>query len=135
MGAAVCWLGAGAGYLVAEAVVAAAFRDHYSYTYDYISDLGRAVDSPLAHLMNFAFCLQGTGFLVGAVLAGRAVGGRNVGLFFTLATANVRWAKYRADEVVDVIKTLRAGGAVVGDRDGELAAEAGEPTVMSALDA
>ena len=49
--------------------------------------------------------------------------------------ANVRWAKYRAGEVVAVIEALRAGGAVVGDRDRELAAEGGLPTVVSALDA
>jgi hypothetical membrane protein len=73
---------------VAEAIVAVAFRPEYSYVHDYISDLGRAIDSPLASLMNGAFVLQGTGFLVGAVLAGRAVGNRNVGLFLTLATAN-----------------------------------------------
>jgi hypothetical protein len=48
--------------------------------------------------------------------------------------ANVRWAKYRAGEVVDVIETLRAGGAVVSDRDRELASEGGVPTVISALD-
>jgi hypothetical membrane protein len=88
VGAAACWLGAGIGYLVAEAVVAAAFRPEYSYVHDYISDLGRAIDSPLSPLMNFAFCLQGTGFLAGAVFAGRASGGRNLGLFVTLATAN-----------------------------------------------
>jgi hypothetical protein len=49
--------------------------------------------------------------------------------------ANVRWAKYRAKDVVDVIEVLRAGGAVVGNRDRELAAEAAESTVVSALDA
>lgn len=86
-GAAVCWLVSGLGYLTVEAVVAGAFRDHYSYAYDYISDLGRRIDSPLAYLMNFAFCLQGTGFVVGALLAGRAVGSRG-GLFVALATAN-----------------------------------------------
>ena len=49
--------------------------------------------------------------------------------------ANIRWAKYRAGEVVTVIEALRAGGAVVGDRDRELAAEGEVPTVVSALDA
>jgi uncharacterized protein len=49
--------------------------------------------------------------------------------------ANVRWAQYRAAEVVDVIEALRAGGAVVDDRDRQLAAEGGVPTVVSALDA
>jgi len=49
--------------------------------------------------------------------------------------ANVRWAKYRAGEVVAVIEALRAGGASVGDRDRQLAAEGEVPTVASALDA
>lgn len=47
--------------------------------------------------------------------------------------ANVRWTEYRAGEVVAVIEALRTGGAVVGDRDRELAAEAGVPSVTSAL--
>jgi uncharacterized protein len=47
---------------------------------------------------------------------------------------NVRWAGYRRGEVVDVIKILRAGGAVVTERDRELAADAGAPEVISALD-
>jgi hypothetical membrane protein len=38
--------------------------------------------------MNTAFCLQGTLFLVGAVLAVRAVGTRKAGLFVILAAAN-----------------------------------------------
>lgn len=50
-------------------------------------------------------------------------------------TANVRWAKYRAGEVVAVIEALRAGGAEVSDRDRELVAESETPTVASALDA
>jgi hypothetical protein len=49
--------------------------------------------------------------------------------------ANIRWAKYRAGEVVAVIEALRAGGARVGDRDRQLAAEGEVPTVVSALDA
>lgn len=48
---------------------------------------------------------------------------------------NVRWAAYRADEVVDVIEVLRVGGAVVSDRDRELATEAGVLKVVAALDA
>jgi hypothetical protein len=47
---------------------------------------------------------------------------------------NVRWAGYRRGEVVDVIKILRAGGAAVTERDRELAADAGAPEVISALD-
>ena len=68
--AAVAWLSAGIAYLILEAVAAAAFRPHYSYARNLISDLGIPSDnSPLAWLMNTAFCVQGTLFLVGAVLA------------------------------------------------------------------
>jgi hypothetical protein len=48
---------------------------------------------------------------------------------------NIRWAGYRAGEVIHVIEILRAGGSMVSDRDHELAAEAKVPTVISALDA
>ncbi len=49
--------------------------------------------------------------------------------------ANIRWARYRAGDVVAVIEALRAGGSVVGDRDRQLAAEAGVGTVIFALEA
>jgi hypothetical protein len=48
---------------------------------------------------------------------------------------NVRWAEYRAGEVVGVIETLRAGGAVVNDGGRQLATEAAVPSVISALGA
>ena len=87
--AAVAWLSAGLAYLTLEAVAAAAFRPHYSYARNLISDLGiPSSDSPLAWLMNTAFCLQGTLFLVGAILAVRAVAPRKAGLFLTFAAAN-----------------------------------------------
>jgi hypothetical membrane protein len=87
--AAVAWTSAGLAYLTLEAVAAAAFRPHYSYAHNFISDLGiPSDDSPLAWLMNTAFCLQGTLFLVGAILSVRAVAPRKAGLFVTLAAAN-----------------------------------------------
>jgi hypothetical membrane protein len=87
--AAVAWLSAGLTYLTLEAVAAASFRPRYSYAHNFISDLGiPSDDSPLAWLMNTAFCLQGTLFLVGAILAVRAVAPRKAGLFLTLAAAN-----------------------------------------------
>jgi hypothetical protein len=49
-------------------------------------------------------------------------------------TANARWSAHRADAVVDVIEVLRAGGARVTDRHRALAAEAGVPKVVAALD-
>ncbi|MDT5044709.1 MAG: hypothetical protein QOG75_562 [Mycobacterium sp.] len=89
VGAAVAWLSAGLAYLTLEAVAAAAFRPHYSYARDLISDLGiPSDDSPLAWLMNTAFCLQGTLFLVGAILSVRAVAPRKARAFVTLAAAN-----------------------------------------------
>jgi uncharacterized protein len=49
-------------------------------------------------------------------------------------SANVRWAAYRADEVVSVIEILRAGDAAVNDRHRELATEADVPKVIVALE-
>ena len=89
VGGAVAWLAAGLTYLTLEAVAAAAFRPHYSYARNFISDLGiPSGDSPLAWLMNTAFSVQGTLFLVGAILTVRAVAPRKAGLFVTLAAAN-----------------------------------------------
>ncbi len=97
VGAAALWIGAGGAYLALEAIAAAGFRPHYSYAHDYISDLGvaprsvfqgRMIDSPFAYLMNTAFYLQGTCFLLGAILMVRAVGSRKARLFLTLAAAN-----------------------------------------------
>jgi hypothetical membrane protein len=84
--AAVAWISGGLAYLILEAVAAAAFRPHYSYVRNLISDLGAT--SPRAGLMNTAFCVQGTLFLVGAVLAVRGVDGRKARLFLALAAAN-----------------------------------------------
>jgi len=87
--AAVAWLSAGLAYLTLEGIAAAAFRPHYSYAHNFISDLGiPSTNSPLAWLMNTAFCLQGTLFLLGAILTVRAVEARKAGLFVTLAAAN-----------------------------------------------
>jgi hypothetical membrane protein len=80
----------GLAYLTLEAVAAEAFRPHYSYAHNYISDLGATsgFDSPRAWLMNTAFCLQGSLFLGGAILATRAVRTRKPWLFLTFAAAN-----------------------------------------------
>jgi uncharacterized protein len=48
-------------------------------------------------------------------------------------TANVRWAAYRAKEVVSMVELLRAGGATVTKHHFELAADAGVLTVANAL--
>jgi hypothetical membrane protein len=80
LGAAVAWIVGPLTYLILEAVAAAAFP-HYSYIQNFISDLGVAA-SPRAWVMNTAFCVQGTLFLVGAIFLDRAR------LFLTLAVAN-----------------------------------------------
>ncbi|WP_343571818.1 DUF998 domain-containing protein [Mycobacterium sp.] len=60
-------------YLTLEAVAAAAFRPHYSYADNFISDLGvPGSDSPFAWLMNLGFCVNGSLFLVGAVAVSKA---------------------------------------------------------------
>jgi hypothetical membrane protein len=87
--AAVAWISGGLAYLILEAVAAEAFRPHYSYTHNFTSDLGvTSFESPLAWLMNTAFCLQGTFFLAGAILSVRAFETRKAWLFLTLAAAN-----------------------------------------------
>ena len=83
--AAACWAVAGAAYLGLEAVAAAA-HPWYRYATNFISDLGRP-DSPLSHLMNTAFAVQGTLFLAAAVALARARGGR-CGAFVACAAAN-----------------------------------------------
>jgi hypothetical membrane protein len=87
--AAAAWLSAGLAYLTLEAVAAAAFRPHYSYARNLISDLGiPSGNSPLAWVMNTAFGIQGSLFLAGAILTARAVAPRKAGLFVALAAAN-----------------------------------------------
>ena len=80
LGAAAAWIVGPLTYLMLEAVAAAAFP-HYSYAQNFISDLGVAA-SPRDVVMNAAFCLQGTLFLLGALFLHRAR------LFLTLAVAN-----------------------------------------------
>ena len=87
MSAATAWLVAAAGYLTLEAVAAYGARPHYSYTRNYISDLGLLSVSPLAGLMNTAFCLQGTLFLLGAILVITAAG-QPARWFVALVAAN-----------------------------------------------
>jgi hypothetical membrane protein len=95
--AAAMWIAAGLGYMILEAIAAAGFRQHYSYAHNFISDLGvtsrgmfqgRMVDSPLAYVMNTAFYLQGTLFLVGAILLVRAFETHKAALFLSLAATN-----------------------------------------------
>lgn len=135
--AAVFWLVGGVGYLAAEGVVAAAFRPGYSYIHDYISDLGRP-DSPLALLMNIAFCLQGTCFLVGAVLAVRTVGSRRAGRFLTLAAANalgnILVGAFHSGPIAEADGTVwvHRAGAVLAIMGGNAAILAGSDVLRNA---
>jgi len=69
--AALLWLLAAAGYLLAEAFAAAALPG-YSYRTDYISTLGDPSVSPRAPLMNAAFAVQGVCFAAAALLVAAA---------------------------------------------------------------
>ena len=63
---AVHWIVAAAGYLILEAIAAASLGPAYSYTRNYISDIG--VSSPRAYVMHAAFYVQGILFFAGALL-------------------------------------------------------------------
>ena len=86
--AAVLWIVATIGYLVAEKVAASNIKGHYSYVHHYISVLGVPEWGRFAYLMNGAFYLQGVLMFIGAVLVVRAVGRRGLTfLIFTAVTA------------------------------------------------
>jgi hypothetical membrane protein len=79
--AGVAWIAAAVVYVSTEAIAASAFPG-YSYSANYISDLGvpdvaefqgRAIDSPLAAVMNAGFVLQGALYLLAALIATRAL--------------------------------------------------------------
>jgi hypothetical membrane protein len=79
--AGIAWIAAAVVYVGTEAIAASAFPG-YSYSTNYISDLGvpdvaefqgRAIDSPLHAVMNAGFVLQGVLYLAAAVIATRAL--------------------------------------------------------------
>jgi hypothetical membrane protein len=80
------WVVAAVGYLTLEAFAAAGFQPAYSYAHNYVSDLG--VSGGRAYLMRAAFFLQGTLFLLGAVLIARIPDSRRGRLFLGLVAAN-----------------------------------------------
>jgi len=84
--AAACWLTAGIAYPTLEFLAARAISG-YRYDRDFISDLGRR-DSPLSHLMNTAFVVQGSLFFAGAALLVRNGVGRRRRAFVSLAGLN-----------------------------------------------
>jgi hypothetical membrane protein len=84
--AAACWAVAGVVYLGLEAIAAADYPG-YHYATNFISDLGTP-DSPLSHLMNTAFVVQGALFLAAAVALTRSRRGPGTGVFVACAAAN-----------------------------------------------
>lgn len=87
MSGALLWIGAALGYLLLEAIAAAAGVPVYSYANDYISALGVPGRSPRAALMNTAFYLQGSVFLTGGAMIAGARGPKAL-TFLTFAIAN-----------------------------------------------
>ena len=87
VGGAVLWLGAALGFLVLEAIAAAAVVPSYSYD-SYISALGVPAWSPLAAAMNAAFWIEGTLFLIGSLLVVRGSGSRLSWVFVFLVAAD-----------------------------------------------
>ena len=85
----------GSQYAALEAVAASAWRSPpYDYVSNYISDLGvadpqtyggRAVDSPLAWVMNTGFVVEGLLFAAGAVLLATMFAGASRALFVGFA--------------------------------------------------
>jgi hypothetical membrane protein len=138
--AAIVWISGPLTYLILEAVAAVAFRHHYSYAHNLISDLGvtSRFDSPLAWLMNTAFCLQGTLFLVGAILIVRAFETRKAGLFLILAAANavgnILIAAFHSGPAAQADGTVwvHATGAVLAIVGGNAAILAGSSIIHNA---
>ena len=103
------WLAGAAVYLLSEAIAAASFPG-YSYIADYISDLG------ISAVMNIAFMLHGSLFLVGAIIISRSCPTNWVGWSFVLAAAanaigNILVGAFRSGVPAHVIG---AGMAIVG---------------------
>lgn len=80
------WIVAAVGYLILEAVAAASFGPAYSYTRNYISDLG--VGSHRSYAMHAAFYLQGVLFFVGALLIVGIPDSPRARIFLGLIAAN-----------------------------------------------
>jgi hypothetical membrane protein len=129
------WVAAAIGYLVLEAVTAAAFKPGYSYTHNYISDLGlpsgtlargQVFESPRAYLMHAAFYLQGTLFFAGAVLMVGITDNRKARLFLGTAAANAV-----GNIVVGTVHsgTVHVAGAVLAIAAGNTAIVLGSATI------
>lgn len=142
------YFAAGAAYLALEAVAAAGFRPDYSYIHNMISDLGvtsrgvyqgHVIDSPLAYLMNTAFCLQGTLFLAGALIIVRASESRRFEVFLAFAVANavgnILVAAFHSGPIAHADGTIAVHeiGALLAIVGGNLAILAGSSIVRKAV--
>ncbi|WAC91566.1 DUF998 domain-containing protein [Mycobacterium sp. Aquia_213] len=76
------------GYLALEALAAAGFGPAYSYSRNYISDLGVNGDSPRSYLIHIAFYLQGVLFFLGAALMVDIRDNRRAQIFLGLVATN-----------------------------------------------
>ena len=84
------WLAAAFAFFICEAIAAASVSalHPYSYTKNFISELGVPGRTPLAVVMNVGFWLQGLLFLGGAILAARQSATGHRRLFVGLAGLN-----------------------------------------------
>lgn len=121
--AAACWLTAGGGYLIGEAVAAAAFEPQYGYATNLISDLGRPGISALAPVMNAAFYLQGTLFLGAAVLVSRSEKHSATRSFIALAATNALGNL--------VVGTFHSGGSTLHVAGAVLAIVGGNAAILA----
>ena len=129
--AAICWIPAGAVYVAAEAVAAAA-SPGYSYATNYISDLGipqvgtyggRQIDSPLHAVMNTGFVVSGVFFVAAALLAVPVLGAAHRRTFLALAVTHgigivlvgvVHSGQVDADNGLGALHGIGAAMAIVG---------------------
>lgn len=123
---AVLWMVAAVGYLVLEAFAAAGFVPTYSYTRNYISDLG--VNSPRAYAMHAAFYLQGMLFFLGALLIVGVPDSRRARIFLGLIAANALGNIVIGAVHAGPVHRVGAALAIVG---GNLAIAAGSAVVVS----
>ncbi|WIM87474.1 DUF998 domain-containing protein [Candidatus Mycobacterium wuenschmannii] len=121
--AGVVWFCGAFAYVALEAVAAYAFQSRYSYAHNFISDLGvPGSGSPLAWLMNLAFCVQGSLLFAGAVAlrrtgalaccaAANAVGNLLIAFFHSGSATHAVGAVLA---IVGGNATVLAGASIIG---------------------
>ncbi len=122
------WMAAALGYLILEAVTAAAFHPTYSYPRNYISDLGLDVVSPRSYLMHAAFYLQGVLFFFGALLIVGRPENRRARVFLALTAVNLIGNIVIATVHSGAVHRVGAALAILG---GNVAIAAGAPVITT----